>query len=103
MSKPTGELSKEEIEKLKLENGGELWLLTFGENEAVCYLKKPSRITLDAFFANAKTPLKGVEIFIKNCFVAGDETFKSDTAKMLSAGEQIEEIIGTKKTSLQKL
>lgn len=86
------------------------WKRTYGELSLIehedgtwCIISKPNRITLDAFFANSKNMIKAVETVIKNCWVVGDESFKTDVHKILSAAEHIEALIDVKKSSLKKL
>ncbi len=73
------------------------------EDGAKCYLHAPNKATLEAFLSNTKNTLKAIETIVKNCWLGGDESFKTDTGKLLSIGEHIEAIVDVKKSSCKSL
>jgi hypothetical protein len=96
-----GQLSQEEIELLKQKHGDIFALKVSG---SICYLKKPSRKTLGyASVAGKDNPLKFNEVVLNDCFLAGDETIKTDDTKFLSASAKIAEIIEVVDAELEKL
>lgn len=94
-------VTDEQIARWK-EKYGEIFCIE-AEDGSICYLHKPNRATLDAFFAASKNLLKSLETIVKNCFLGGDESFKTDESKLMSVGEHIETIIQVKKSSLKTL
>lgn len=94
-------VSEQQIEEWKKKHGDVFCVES--EDGSTCYLFKPSRATLDAFFVNSKNILKAIETVVKNCWLGGDESFKTDESKLMSVGEHIEAIIEVKKSSLKKL
>jgi hypothetical protein len=91
----------EQIAEWKAKHG-EIFLIE-SEDGSWCCLCKPSRTTIEAYTAQSKNPVKALETIVKNSWVAGDDTFKTDVYKLLSVAEQIDEIVEIKKTTLKKL
>ena len=98
---PIGKLSQEEIAKLKNQHG-EIFALKVGNS--ICYLRKPTRKSLGyASVAGKDNPLKFNEVILNDCFLAGDETIKTDDTKFLSASSKLSEIIEVVDAELEKL
>lgn len=101
MAAENSNISPEQIAQWKAKHG-ELFYIE-SEDGSWCCLHKPSRTTIEAYSAQTKTPIKALETIVKNSWVGGDETFKTDVYKLLSIAEQIEEIVEVKKTTLKRL
>jgi hypothetical protein len=69
----------------------------------VAYYKTADRTTLQAFYANSKNLYMAVETLAKNCWIGGDESFKTDPKKIMSVGEYVEELTSPKKSTLKEL
>lgn len=101
-TKKTEELSLEQkIENWKKKYGG-VFIIVSDDKQA--YLHKPSRPTLKAAFSlAAEDPLGMAEVIIENCWLEGDEEFKTDDDYLVGAMKQLQAMIGGKETELKKL
>jgi hypothetical protein len=96
-----GQASAEQIEAWKKQNR-EIFELRI--EKSVCYLKKPDRQTLKAMAAVAAgDPIKSSEIMLENCWIAGDNSIKTDDVKFLAAVAKLSELIEVKQAELKKL
>lgn len=70
----------------------------------ICYLRRPSRKVLGyAGSVSAKDPIKFNELILNDCFIGGDEAFKTDDSLFLAASAQIPALIEVKEAELVKL
>ncbi|MBS1535311.1 MAG: hypothetical protein JST78_09555 [Bacteroidetes bacterium] len=92
--------SQEQIEAWKKEHD-EFFAVTC--DDKIAYFKKPDRKILSyAGLAGQKDPMKYNETIIQQCFIGGDEIFKTDDKYFLSACLHIEEISKIKVSQLEK-
>lgn len=93
--------SQEQIQQWKGKYG-EIFRITVEDKE--CYLKKPNRKTIGYATVAAKdNPLKFGEVILRDCFIGGDEEFKTDDTLFLSANGKLAELIEIKEAELEKL
>lgn len=95
-----GQAAPEQIEKWKREHGD---VYAVSVDDSICYLKKPNRAALSAMSTLANDPIRSGEFLLNNCWIAGDETIKTDDSKFLGVVGQLGEIIRVKAAHLEKL
>lgn len=95
-----GQVSDEQIQQWKKEFGN-VWEVSV-EN-SVCYLKKASRATLRAALTFLeKDKLKYMEVIIANCWLAGDESIKTDDDKFYSLTSVVPDLTQAKEAEIKK-
>jgi hypothetical protein len=95
------EVSKEQIEKWKEDHGGVFCLEVDGHK---CYLKKPSRKVLSMAMTTSKNdPIKFGETMLKNCWLGGDESIKTDDDLFFGAMQQLDQMMEFKEAEIKKL
>jgi hypothetical protein len=93
--------TKEQIENWKAKHGD---IFRIQVEDKACYLKKPGRKTLGyASLAGKENPLKFNEILLKDCWLDGDETIRTDDGLFLSVSSRLPELIEIKEAELEKL
>ena len=98
--KLVGQAAPEQIEAWKREHG-DVFIATVGDS--VCYLKKPSRKALGyASFASKNNPLNFNEVILKDCWLGGDESIKTDDAKFLGVSAVLTDLIEVKEAEIKK-
>lgn len=96
-----GQATPEQIQEWKNKHGEISAIICEGR---ICYLKKPSRKALSyASGIGAKDPIKFNELILNDCFLGGDESFKTDDSFFLAASAQIPALIEVKEAELVKL
>jgi hypothetical protein len=96
-----GQLSQEQIESLKRKHGE---IFAVEVEDCVCYLKKPDRQTLKAYFNALKQDfIAASEIMLDNCLVAGDESVRTNNDKFLAVTQVLDNLIAIKQAELKKL
>lgn len=96
------ELSAEEIAALK-KKYGEISKFVV-DNGKWCILRKPGRT--DVIYAEAAGDMFSlvyVERIVNNCFVAGDENFKTDVSLLIAMKYHIINLLNIKSAELVKL
>lgn len=95
--------TKEQISEWK-KKFGDIYEYSTDDGEHICYLHRPSRVTLSrAGSASATDPLKYSEILIADCWIAGDEVIKADDAYFLGLSKMLGELVEIKEGTLKKL
>ena len=101
MGKLKGEVSKEQIQEWKKKYGD---VYKFSNDSGVCYLRRVDRTTMAfAQISSAGNPIRFNEIILENCWLGGDERFKTDDAFFLGISAKLDEIIEMRTTELEKL
>lgn len=95
-----GQVSNEQIEKWK-KQFGEVYAVTC--DGSVCYLKKPSRVTLSAMSQLSNDPIKSAEFLLNNCWLDGDKAIKEDDEMFLGVVSQLGDLVKVKAAKLEKL
>lgn len=91
----------EQIETWKKEHG-DVFKITV--EDKVCYLHKPNRKTLSfASRAGQSDPFAFNETIIKECWLGGDEEFKTNDSYFLAASTQLDKVVEFKSAELEKL
>ena len=98
--KLNGQATAEQIEEWKRQHG-EVYAVSV--EESVCYLKKPTRQVLSAMSSLVNDPIRSAEFLLNNCWLAGDETIKTDDEKFLGVVSQLGELVKVKAAKLEKL
>lgn len=96
----TGEITPEQIEKLKKEHGD---IFKIEVADSVCYLKKPDRKTLKYMASLANDPIRANEVLLDGCWLGGDETIKTNDELFLGVSSKLAEIIEIKQAEIAKL
>jgi hypothetical protein len=100
MSK-TSKLSKDQIAILKATHGDVFEVHCDGK---YCYLKKPDRKTLSYATTVGQTdPMRYNEIVLENCWIDGDEAFKTNDDYFFAVVEVLDGIIAFKQAEIKKL
>ncbi|OQY03188.1 MAG: hypothetical protein B6I20_05570 [Bacteroidetes bacterium 4572_117] len=95
-------ITKAQIEAWKKKHG-DVFMFT-NEDDAVCYLKLADRKTLAyAQAAAGNDPIKFNEIILEDCWLGGDERFKTDDAWFLGVSAKLDELIKVSTGKLEKL
>jgi len=68
-----------------------------------CWIHNPDRNTMSYALSKASEPFAMVEALIKNCWLGGDEEFKTDARFIGGQLEHTQKILGFKEISLKKL
>lgn len=101
MSKLQGEVNQEQIDAWKKSHAD---VFAIQSENSICYLKTPSRAVLGAAMqAGKNNPLKLAEVLLKNCWLGGDEAFKTDDQLFLAASGQMDALIEVKTAEIKKL
>lgn len=95
-----GQVTDEQIIKWK-KDYGEVFAVSV--DDSICYLKKPNRNILSAMSQIANDPIKSSEFLLNNCWIAGDESIKTDDEKFLGVVSQLGELVKVKAAKLVKL
>ena len=96
-----GQADQAQIDAWKAQHGEVSAIICDGR---ICYLKKPSRKALSyASSIGTKDPIKFNELSLNDCFLGGDEAFKTDDSFFLAASAQIPALIEVKEAELVKL
>lgn len=90
-----------QIEAWKKEYG-DVFKITVGDK--TCFLKRPARKTLAyASSVATKDPIKFNEIILNGCWIAGDESIKTDDTLFLGVSAKLAEVIEVQEAELVKL
>lgn len=104
--KTFGKLTAEEISALK-DKHGDVFLVKVDDAEGNThhgYLRTPTRRDLSAAsVAGSKDPLKFNEVIMRQCWVGGDESIRTDDYLFLAASGVISEMIVIGEARLEKL
>lgn len=95
-----GQATPEQIAAWKKEHGD---VFVFKTDESVCYLKKPDRKIIGAYSALQNTPIRANEYLLANCWLGGDETFKTNDEMFLGVAGKLTELVIVKDVEVEKL
>ena len=99
--KVIGQATEEQIKTWREEHGDVFKIEVEGH---VCYLKKPSkRILAAANQAGRNDPFKFNETLIRQTWLGGDETMRSDDDMFLSMAGALDDLIEVKVAEVKKL
>jgi hypothetical protein len=88
------------------------WKAKYGTNnvyaiktdDKVCYLKKPDvQMLISAQSMSQNNLFKFAEVILKNCWLGGDEDFKTDVQYFSTAAVKISELTEIKNAEMVKL
>ena len=106
MAKIIGAVNETKIAELKQQHG-DIFAVKVRDTEGdihVAYLRKPKRRDLSAAsVAGSKDPLKFNETIMRQCWIAGDETIRTDDYLFLAASGVISDIVEVGEDELEKL
>lgn len=69
-----------------------------------CYLRKPDRKVLSLAMKNSqKNPLAFNETLLSNCWLAGDEAFKTDDDLFLAISGELDTLVQQKQVEVKEL
>lgn len=98
-----GQLSPEEIQKLKKEHE-DATIFEIPFKGKVAYIKEPNRNETDYVMSQGQNgPLAMSEALIEVCWVGGDESLKEDKKFIVSVMGSVDEIIGISSLKLKNL
>lgn len=100
-----GGQTAEQVEALKAQHG-KLHLVELVDGEEVhhIYLRRPDLKVLSAMTAVAKTSeIKGSEVLISNCFVAGSEAWRNDGMLFIALSQQFGDLVARVGGSLKNV
>lgn len=100
-------LTAAEIEQAK-QKYGKVYVIRvkddIGEEEAKCYLRKPTRQILDlAMASSTKKNSMFNEVILRNCWLAGDRNILEDDDLFMGAAAKLSGIINFKEAELEEL
>lgn len=97
----TGQAEPQQIDAWKKQYGEVYCVEVDG---SVCYLHKPDRATLKAVASvGMNDPIRSNEVLLENCWIAGDESIKTDDAKFMGVSPVLAELVQIKEAVLKKL
>ena len=71
---------------------------------SVCYLHRPDRKTISAATSiGATDPIKYAEIILENCWIAGDDSIKTDDEKFFGVSSHLDKLMTVGKAQLKEL
>lgn len=74
-----------------------------GEEVAIGYIKKPSRIILDAVLSQAASkPLSATETLLRSCWLEGDARILDDDDTFMNTSSMLDQIIIVRKGEIKK-
>jgi hypothetical protein len=95
------EITKEQIAEWQKKHG-KVFCIKVGDK--ICYLKKPSRKTIGyASVAGKENPVKFNEVFLKDCWLGGDEEIQTDDELFLSVSPKLSELLSYREAELVEL
>lgn len=96
------EITKKQIADWKTKHG-RIYKLT-AQDGSVGIIKQPNRKILSHATAVAGSdPIKFNEVVLEDCWIAGDESLKTDDAKFLGISEKLADIIEKAEVALKEL
>lgn len=104
--KVIGQATAEQIKAWKDKHGDVFAIKVDDEDEQthVCYLRTPKRKDLSAASVAGKVdPLKFNEVILRQCWLGGDETIRTDDRLFLAVSGKIPDIIEIGEAELVKL
>lgn len=97
MTKTTTEATAQQIQQWKRQHGETNVFRVEGKGKhagRVCYLHKPDRKTLSYASSVAQAnPLQSTEILINNCWLGGDEGFRTEDDLFLGLSQQMAQLV----------
>jgi len=94
-----GVATPEQVQSWKKKHG-DVWRISV--DGSVCYLRKPNRTVMRAFFSTNDF-IKKNEILLENCWLGGDESIKTDDDKFFGASAVLSDLIDFSEAKLVKL
>ena len=96
-----GQLSDEEIAKLKKKHG-EIWAVT--SEGKIGYLRTPKRAELGLAMSYATTnPLKMTEMVLQSCWLGGSDDLRDNDRYFFGLNTQIQQIVEVADVEVKKL
>ncbi|MFR9545352.1 MAG: hypothetical protein SNJ29_07215 [Rikenellaceae bacterium] len=97
----TTDITQSQIDSWK-KSHGEVFCVEVEDKK--CYLKRPSRKALGAAAVlSGGDSIKYNEVILNNCWLGGDEEFKTEDAYFLGISQTLAELIEVKKATLKKV
>ncbi len=95
-------ITKEQIQEWK-KKYGDIYCIGFDDGKET-YIKKPNRKTVSLAMTKMQTnPLAYAEVILNQCFIGGDESFRTNDAYFFGASAQLEQIMEVKSAEIKKL
>lgn len=100
-----GQLTQQEINRLKAQNGKVYEIVVEDDGEQyAAYFRRPDMQTLAAMTKIAKTDeIKASQILLENCFLAGADVVKTDPALFVAAVGQLSTVVGGVKATIKNV
>ncbi len=96
-----GQATDEQIAKWKNLYGK---VFCFEVDGSVCYLKTPDRNVVSAATTLGQTdPIRYAETVLNNCWIAGDESIKTNDTKFLSVSGKLDILMQLSEVSVKEL
>ena len=95
-----GQATADEIAAWKKKHG-EVFLVEV--DGSACYLKKPDRKTMSYVATLGNNPVRANEALLDNCWLAGDETIKTDDEKFFGVAAKLADLLQIKEAEITKL
>ncbi len=95
-------VTQEQIQEWKKKHG-DIYCISFDDGKET-YIKKPDRKTVSLAMTKMQTnPLAYAEVILNQCFVGGDESFRTNDEYFFGASAQLEQIMEVKSAEIKKL